>query len=281
MDDEKVRECFDCSGVFTTWRRKHHCRICGSFLLWLVCGVAAEAFRLGQIFCGRCASNIIKGSRFGADSMIRVCNGCMQRIKDAERDDDDDDRRSIVSSYSFSTSSPFTAHQLGFHNHHADFQSHYSSNALFSSSTDPLPLFSSPSRRRSLSASDDEEAPAEQVSDWDRRSGTAPFRRTIADDDRAEVMTTSSKNVDAEPGAEVSLSLNGEAVQQDINEPLQSSIQFPGSSGNVEGTSPSPRPSRVNSMDPDLLREVLRSRQQSYVNPIFGEPGWRMRREST
>jgi 1-phosphatidylinositol-3-phosphate 5-kinase len=29
MDDENARECYDCKSVFTTWRRKHHCRICG------------------------------------------------------------------------------------------------------------------------------------------------------------------------------------------------------------------------------------------------------------
>lgn len=29
MDDENCKECYDCKSVFTTWRRKHHCRICG------------------------------------------------------------------------------------------------------------------------------------------------------------------------------------------------------------------------------------------------------------
>lgn len=43
MADENCKECYDCKSVFTTWRRKHHCRICG------------------QIFCSRCAPNIIKG----------------------------------------------------------------------------------------------------------------------------------------------------------------------------------------------------------------------------
>lgn len=30
MDDELCKECYDCKSVFTTWRRKHHCRICGT-----------------------------------------------------------------------------------------------------------------------------------------------------------------------------------------------------------------------------------------------------------
>ena len=29
MDDESCKDCYKCKGVFTTWRRKHHCRICG------------------------------------------------------------------------------------------------------------------------------------------------------------------------------------------------------------------------------------------------------------
>ena len=39
MDDENCKECYDCKSVFTTWRRKHHCRICGesiSFGYWSV-----------------------------------------------------------------------------------------------------------------------------------------------------------------------------------------------------------------------------------------------------
>lgn len=31
MDDENCKECYDCKSVFTTWRRKHHCRICGNY----------------------------------------------------------------------------------------------------------------------------------------------------------------------------------------------------------------------------------------------------------
>lgn len=29
MDDENCKECYDCKSIFTAWRRKHHCRICG------------------------------------------------------------------------------------------------------------------------------------------------------------------------------------------------------------------------------------------------------------
>lgn len=30
IKDESSKECFDCQTIFTTFRRKHHCRICGS-----------------------------------------------------------------------------------------------------------------------------------------------------------------------------------------------------------------------------------------------------------
>ncbi len=30
MDDDNAKECYLCKSVFTTWRRKHHCRICGA-----------------------------------------------------------------------------------------------------------------------------------------------------------------------------------------------------------------------------------------------------------
>lgn len=34
MDDESCKDCFKCKGVFTTWRRKHHCRLCGMQALY-------------------------------------------------------------------------------------------------------------------------------------------------------------------------------------------------------------------------------------------------------
>ncbi|KAJ9122292.1 hypothetical protein QFC22_001713 [Naganishia vaughanmartiniae] len=76
MADENCKECYDCKSVFTTWRRKHHCRICG------------------QIFCSRCAPNIIKGHRFGHDGMVRVCNLCLAIMDEY---DDEDDNRSVGS----------------------------------------------------------------------------------------------------------------------------------------------------------------------------------------
>ncbi|KAJ3161653.1 1-phosphatidylinositol-3-phosphate 5-kinase [Geranomyces michiganensis] len=69
MRDDKVKECYECKQSFTTFRRKHHCRICG------------------QIFCHRCASSIVPGERFGYPGEMRVCNFCM-KIMDDYKDDE-------------------------------------------------------------------------------------------------------------------------------------------------------------------------------------------------
>ena len=78
MDDENCKECYDCKSVFTAWRRKHHCRICGAWRA--ICTRIEADSTSGQIFCSRCASNIIKGSRFGHNGMVRVCNLCVEKL---------------------------------------------------------------------------------------------------------------------------------------------------------------------------------------------------------
>ena len=72
MRDEAVTECYDCKANFGTFRRKHHCRLCG------------------QIFCHRCAGNLVNGKRFGypAPEDLRVCDFCLRVTNDF-----DDDRR--------------------------------------------------------------------------------------------------------------------------------------------------------------------------------------------
>ncbi len=71
MADENAKECRECLSVFTPFRRKHHCRICG------------------QIFCSRCAAHIIKGKRFDFEGMIRVCNFCKRMLEEYDRHERD------------------------------------------------------------------------------------------------------------------------------------------------------------------------------------------------
>ncbi|XP_062584452.1 1-phosphatidylinositol 3-phosphate 5-kinase-like isoform X2 [Saccostrea cucullata] len=58
MPDSSSRECYDCGDRFTTFRRRHHCRVCG------------------QIFCSRCCNQELPGRIIGYKGGIRVCTYC-------------------------------------------------------------------------------------------------------------------------------------------------------------------------------------------------------------
>jgi 1-phosphatidylinositol-3-phosphate 5-kinase len=245
MDDENAKECYDCKSVFTTWRRKHHCRICG------------------QIFCSRCASNIIKGSRFGQDGMVRVCNLCLDNFEKGVVDnDDEDDHRSVFSSITSHATMP---------------QSPFAASQLFHRTDEPYSLFSIAETKRQVSddgSGSSRSRPLTPGAEWDL---PAPFRRNLADEDE----------IAAAPDPQDTPS----SIQFPTSEVAgQSSIQFPGSSNSAEGPfgvdTPRPasmRTSRVNSFaETEIAAPFLRSRVQSRLDWNGGaEPGWRTRREST
>ncbi|XP_078260363.1 1-phosphatidylinositol 3-phosphate 5-kinase isoform X8 [Rhinoraja longicauda] len=58
MPDSQCKECYDCSDKFTTFRRRHHCRLCG------------------QIFCSRCCNQEIPGKFMGYAGDLRACTYC-------------------------------------------------------------------------------------------------------------------------------------------------------------------------------------------------------------
>ncbi|CAG8545834.1 16742_t:CDS:2 [Acaulospora morrowiae] len=72
MADDACKECYGCNIHFTIYRRKHHCRICG------------------QIFCSKCASNIISGEKFNHEGSMRVCNWCSKIMKEYSEESDTD-----------------------------------------------------------------------------------------------------------------------------------------------------------------------------------------------
>lgn len=72
MKDESSRECFTCGKPFTTFRRKHHCRICG------------------QIFCHSCTL-VISGEKFGYTGNMRVCYNCFEHANNYEDSSDEDE----------------------------------------------------------------------------------------------------------------------------------------------------------------------------------------------
>nr|XP_023014888.1 1-phosphatidylinositol 3-phosphate 5-kinase isoform X1 [Leptinotarsa decemlineata]XP_023014889.1 1-phosphatidylinositol 3-phosphate 5-kinase isoform X1 [Leptinotarsa decemlineata] len=62
MPDSVSKECYECSEKFTTFRRRHHCRVCG------------------QIFCSQCCSEQIPGKIFGCTGDLRVCTYCCKVV---------------------------------------------------------------------------------------------------------------------------------------------------------------------------------------------------------
>ena len=64
MADRTCKECYECGQTFTTFRRRHHCRICG------------------QIFCAKCCNEYAPGEMFGLNTDQRVCLYCHRVIRD-------------------------------------------------------------------------------------------------------------------------------------------------------------------------------------------------------
>ncbi|KIJ28157.1 hypothetical protein M422DRAFT_215436 [Sphaerobolus stellatus SS14] len=266
MDDANAKECYDCKSAFTTWRRKHHCRICG------------------QIFCSRCASNVIKGSRFGHDGMVRVCNLCLEKLEKGGGEDDDDDRRSIISSsYTSYPQSPFATSQL-----------------FYRTEEGHTNLFSILESRRQLSEDgsiSSRSRPLTPGPEWG--DIPAPFRRNVADEDHSHVHNHGVLAVETPPATDIPPNEPQNYIQfptvinAEGNLGGMSSIQFP-VSATMDGipfpmSTDTPRPlslrtSRVNSFgETEMSAPFLRSRVQSRLDwpGAAGEAGWRTRREST
>lgn len=62
MPDNVSRQCYECGERFTTFRRRHHCRVCG------------------QIFCSKCCSEEIPGKIMGCIGDLRVCTYCCKVV---------------------------------------------------------------------------------------------------------------------------------------------------------------------------------------------------------
>ena len=56
MPDDKCSSCIQCDAVFSWWKRKHHCRVCG------------------RIFCADCSAKVL--IRNDSPEPVRVCDGC-------------------------------------------------------------------------------------------------------------------------------------------------------------------------------------------------------------
>lgn len=167
MADENCKECYDCRSVFTTWRRKHHCRICG------------------QVLCSRCAPNIIKGQRFGHDGMVRVCNLCLAVM---DEEDEEEDRRSVTSATSHlpTTSSTWTP-------------SPFAASHLFARQPESGLQAIAESRGAQMDDGNEQRGrrrhPLLDIGHGENRGSAeaAPFRHAIADDDQTAAPSTAPK----------------------------------------------------------------------------------------
>ncbi|VDP26399.1 unnamed protein product [Soboliphyme baturini] len=62
MPDARGKECYECQDKFSTFRRRHHCRICG------------------QIFCARCCKKEVPGRLLGYGGVLRLCDYCYEVV---------------------------------------------------------------------------------------------------------------------------------------------------------------------------------------------------------
>lgn len=62
MPDAKSKECYECSLKFTTFRRRHHCRLCG------------------QIFCSKCCNQVVPGRIIKCSGDLKVCTYCSKIV---------------------------------------------------------------------------------------------------------------------------------------------------------------------------------------------------------
>lgn len=293
MDDEDCKECYDCKSVFTAWRRKHHCRICGKWIARRYCKMIIIRYA-GQIFCSRCASHIIRGMKFGHEGMLRVCNLCLEKLN--LEDDEDDDRRSVNSNIS----TPYTSHILDQHlsAYGQRSQSPFMASQHLTRSDEPFNLYSISETRRHFSGSEGSGFGSRPLTPGDTERGNiwednvdaqpAPFRRAPADEERDPVVEAESYQ-DQSPTRPISRTktpVDLQIVTADTTNGSKSTIQFPGSSPEHGLDSPYPSSllrSRVNSYaDTDAPTPFMRSRVQSRLNELnIGDVGWRTRREST
>ncbi|KAI3422506.1 hypothetical protein GPALN_013012 [Globodera pallida] len=62
MPDSAGNECYECNEKFSTFRRRHHCRLCG------------------QLFCKSCARCQVNGTELGYNGMLRLCSFCAEQV---------------------------------------------------------------------------------------------------------------------------------------------------------------------------------------------------------
>lgn len=68
MPDKYCKVCYGCEDVFTMYRRRHHCRMCG------------------QIFCNTCSNFYIDGALINLHGPVRSCRLCFDQLFEPHHD---------------------------------------------------------------------------------------------------------------------------------------------------------------------------------------------------
>lgn len=220
--------------------------------------------------------------------MIRICNLCLEKLAKVD-DEDDDDRRSVSSSVTTS----FPAHQLGDSRSFSRMpQSPFAASQLFGRS-DSFSLYSiAETTKRPYSGSEESGwgsrplTPGDDLRD-DRQYSHAtavPFRRTLTEDEKFPApLTDKFGQVQSPSGPRSKTPIEFPVTVPVSVDGSMSSVAFPVSSPDHNGfDSPGMPRSRHNSYADFDGATFIRSRVQSRLGEIeMGEPGWRLRREST
>lgn len=228
MPDASAKECSACSSTFTVARRRHHCRCCG------------------QIFCAKCASNLLPGSKLGLTEVVRVCNFCAQMLRDYDLVRDGITQRDVPKAPRHGdgrVTADLISAPLEAAVENAP-QGKFAANALFGASALGCGMSSRDSSGSVLhrfSSSEDLEiseadglrvqpSAAEQLASGaavDRSDAPAPFRKCLADDDQVLADSTATdvpQGTNLEDGLEESPRIGQDHGLHDAH---PSSIAFP------------------------------------------------------
>ncbi|KAJ3086428.1 1-phosphatidylinositol-3-phosphate 5-kinase, partial [Quaeritorhiza haematococci] len=209
MRDDKCKECYECKQSFTTFRRKHHCRVCG------------------QIFCHKCSS-IISGERFGHSGDVRACNFCAKLEAENKSESSTSQEQWNIPSHLYNSILPYPIPRQNSLQQQSS-QGQTQSGTGLRSSQQGQQQFPSPASNPSTSLSSNEsyksklassqpgdstsldriqkmltnsifssskpKTPAPSVTGADDRSAVVPFRKTVEDDEKPPGVDLSQENL--------------------------------------------------------------------------------------
>lgn len=84
VPDSKAERCMRCSGGFSVWRRRHHCRLCGIVVCWACSMNVSISYLCLSFDCQPTHSfrsqNFIIPSLHGQDRLARSCDSCHETV---------------------------------------------------------------------------------------------------------------------------------------------------------------------------------------------------------